>query len=159
MRKFEIISKKQLEKDLNSSPNLDYYDTITLPTRSTEFSAGYDLRAVGDYILYPGDQILIPTGLKVQMEPDDVFLIIIRSGLGKRNLSLPNAVVVIDSDYYNNPTNEGHFWIGLKNDSSEVFTVHNGDRICQGIFTKYYKVDDDQVTNRRSGGFGSTGAN
>ena len=101
---------------------------------------------------------MVPTGLKVNMEDDDVLLIIIRSSLGiKKGLSIPNQTGVIDADYYNNPDNEGHFWICLKNNTNKQYDIDVGDRISQAIFVKYNKVDDDKpIKESRGGGFGST---
>ena len=106
----------------------------------------------------PGEQVMIPSGLKVNMEDADVMFIIIRSSLGiKKGLSIPNQTGVIDADYYNNPDNEGHFWICLKNNTNKQFDIKQGDRISQAIFIKYNKVDDDKpIKESRNGGFCST---
>lgn len=160
MRKFHKISKEQLSKDVQPViSTIDYlYDHIQLPERSTKYSAGYDIRAVGDYVINSNCTVLIPTGLKVEMEENDVLLLIIRSSLGiKKRLSIPNQVGVIDHDYFNNPDNEGHFWIALRNDGDAPFEIHNGDRLCQGIFVTYNTTTDDNSTGDRVGGIGSTG--
>lgn len=162
MRKFERISRKQWNGD---TINLAYYgesfpdyEKIKLPQRATSKSAGYDLYSPVDMIISAGEQVMIPSGLKVNMEEDDVMLIIIRSSLGiKKGLSIPNQVGVIDSDYYNNLDNEGHFWICLKNNTNEEYRINAGDRISQAIFIKYNKVEDDTpIKEERGGGFGST---
>lgn len=155
MKKFEKISFEQFMHDVNLEP---LYNTVELPVRGTKNSAGYDIKAVGHYILNPGEVIKIPTGLKVCMEPDEVFLMFIRSSIAtKHDVVLTNNVGVIDADYYNNSDNEGHFWIVLRNNSKEVFEINNGDRLCQGIFVKYGITDDDTCSTEREGGFGSTG--
>lgn len=155
MRKFEKISFEQFMNDVGLEP---LYDTVELPVRGTKNSAGYDIKAVGNYILNPGEVIKIPTGLKVSMEPDEVFLMFIRSSIAtKHDVVLTNNVGVIDADYYNNSDNEGHFWIVLRNNSKEIFEINNGDRLCQGIFVKYGVTDDDTCSTEREGGFGSTG--
>lgn len=155
MRKFEKISKEQFMKDVDLEP---LYDVIEIPVRGTKNSAGYDIKSAGHYVLKPGETIKIPTGLKVCMEPDEVFLMFIRSSIAtKHDVVLTNNVGVIDADYYNNPDNEGHFWIVLRNNGKEVFEINNGDRLCQGIFVKYGITDDDATVTEREGGFGSTG--
>lgn len=155
MRKYEIISKEQFIKD---NIREDLYESVSLPVRGTKSSAGYDIKAVGDYNLNPGCILKIPTGLKVAMESDEVLLLFSRSSVAsKHDVVLANSVAVIDADYYNNQNNEGHLWIALKNNSKEVFSIHNGDRICQGMFIKYGITDDDSAIHNRSGGFGSTG--
>lgn len=57
----------------------------------------------------------IPTGIKANMENNDVLFLVVRSSMGfKYNVRMCNQVGVIDSDYYNNIDNEGHIWIKLK---------------------------------------------
>ena len=67
------------------------------------------------------------------------------------------AVGIVDSDYYNNPDNEGHMFIKIQNEGKEVLKINKGDRFAQGIFNKFYLVDDDCADKDRTGGFGSTG--
>ena len=81
-----------------------------------------------------------------------------RSGLGfKFRLQLNNTVGIIDSDYYDSD-NEGHIFAKLTNDSNEGKTVEvrTGDGFMQGIFVEYGITLDDDVTDVRNGGFGST---
>lgn len=162
MRRFERISEQQWNNDtvdlhFYGAKQPDYND-IQLPKRATQKSAGYDLYSPIDACIMPGEQVMIPSGLKVNMEDDDVLFIIIRSSLGiKKGLSIPNQTGVIDADYYNNPDNEGHFWICLKNNTNRQYDIKAGDRISQAIFIKYNKVDDDEpIKVERGGGFGST---
>lgn len=159
MRKFERISKEQFIKDITPlSFDEELFDSIQIPKRSTKNSAGYDICAVGHHIIPAGGVAKIPTGLKVSMELNEVLLLFIRSSLGtKHGLNLSNNVGVIDSDYYNNSDNEGHFWIIIRNNSDVNFEVNNGDRLCQGIFVEYKVTEDDNAEGIRSGGFGSTG--
>ena len=81
-----------------------------------------------------------------------------RSGLGfKYRLQLNNTVGVIDSDYFYSD-NEGHIFIKITNDSNEgkIVDVKKGQGIAQGIFMQYSIVEDDDVSELRNGGFGST---
>ena len=157
MRKFEKISYKQFKKDVCDDKEL--YESIELPKRSTKKSAGYDIRSVEEGIIKPGEAKIFKTGLKVDMNEDEVLLLAIRSSFGfKYNVGLANNVGVIDSDYYNNPDNEGHMALKLINHGENDFKVEIGDRIAQGIFVKYLTVDDEEeIKNTRKGGFGSTG--
>ena len=157
MRKFERISFDQFIKDVKDDRML--YDSIELPKRSTKASAGYDIRSVEEGIIKPGEAKIFKTGLKVSMNTDEVLNIYSRSGHGyKYNICLVNSVGVIDSDYYNNPDNEGHFSIKLINLGDKDFEVNIGDKIAQGIFMKYLTGDDeDIIDNERNGGIGSTG--
>lgn len=132
---------------------------IALPSRKTKFSAGYDIAASQDAIIRTGSVCLIPTGLKAYMPADEYLAVHIRSGLSvKHCLSLINGQGIIDSDYYNNPDNEGHILIALYNHGQSDVTITKGTRIAQGIFQKYLTTDNDEtVLSQRTGGFGSTG--
>ena len=154
MRRFEKISEKEYEKVLKEKCN---YEDIKLPVRSTAHSAGYDFISPFDFELSPGETIKVPSGIKVEMNEDEFLAILVRSSMGfKYNIRLCNQVGIVDSDYYNNPDNEGHMFIALKNEGEKVFTVNKGDKYAQGIFQKYLLTDDDMATGDRLGGFGST---
>lgn len=155
MRKFEKISYQQFEKDIGKDDFL--YASYELPKRSTCYSAGYDFFSLIDDQLFPGETKTYPLGVKVQMETDDCLLLMIRSSQGFHyNLRLVNQVGVVDKDYYDNTFNEGHMMIRLRNEGEKVYSIRKGDKICQGIFVKYYVTDDDSATEERIGGFGST---
>ncbi|MBQ3475730.1 MAG: deoxyuridine 5'-triphosphate nucleotidohydrolase [Bacilli bacterium] len=155
MRKFEIISYEQWEKDLKG---ICLYSDIKLPSRSTKHSAGYDFKTPFDFKLEPGEIIKVPTGIKVAMNSDEFLAILVRSSMGfKYNIRLCNQVGIIDSDYYNNEGNEGHIFIALQNEGDKVFEAKVGDNIAQGIFIKYQTVDNEEdVSGSRKGGLGST---
>ena len=70
---------------------------------------------------------------------------------------LAKALDIIDSDYYSNPTNDGNIGIMLRNMTDEVVELMGGEKIMQGIFTKYLIADNDNATEERIGGIGSTG--
>ena len=81
-----------------------------------------------------------------------------RSGLGfKYRLQLNNTVGIIDSDYFYSD-NEGHIFAKITNDSKEGKTVvlKAGEGFMQGIFLEYGITVDDETTEKRNGGFGST---
>ena len=100
---------------------------------------------------------MIPTGLKVKMPEDVVLKIHPRSGTGSNCLlQLANQTGIIDSDYYNNPDNEGHIFIPILNLSPYDIEIKKGDKIAQGIFEHYLITDDDEANGERTGGFGST---
>lgn len=156
MRKFEKISFEQFKKDIKDDKEL--YDSYKLPIRKTKSSAGYDFLAISEFELKPGEIKKIPTGVKVAMNPDEVLLIIDRSSMGfKYNIRLCNQVGVIDADFYNNISNEGHIWIALQNEGTDTFCVKKGDSYGQGLFTKFLTVEDeDEITTIRESGLGST---
>lgn len=156
MRKFEKISFKQFKKDIIDSK--ETYNSYNIPVRHTNCSAGYDFESVLSFELQPGEIKKIPTGIKVQMNQDEMLMIVVRSSTGfKYNVRMCNQVGIIESDYYNNSSNEGHMWIALQNEGTEVFKVEAGDRIAQGIFVKFLTVDEEEkIDNERNGGLGST---
>lgn len=136
----------------------EVYEMIKLPKRATVGSAGYDFFAPYSFSLKPGETIKIPTGIRAKMEVDWVLQMYPRSGLGfKYRLQLNNTVGIIDSDYYFSD-NEGHIFVKLTNDSNEgkEVTVEQGTGFMQGIFMQYGVTIDDDVTENRNGGFGST---
>lgn len=147
MRKFEKISFEQFKKDVCDDKRL--YKEYSLPKRETDFAAGYDFFALADFVIKPGEIKKIPTGVKVLMEDDEVLALVLRGSQGFiYNLRLINQFGVVDKDYYNNPTNEGHLWIGLKNEGKIDYVVSKGQGIAQGIFMKYLLTDDDGDTDK-----------
>ena len=150
MTKFELVRKYAGQNEL-------------LPRRETQFSAGYDLKAAED-VTIPGlngdvrlKPVLVPTGVKAQLEKDQVLILANRSSNAlKRNLIVPNGVGVIDADYYNNPNNEGELMGLFINLNTEDYKIYKGDRIMQGIITSYAVTEDDEAKGKRNGGFGST---
>ena len=89
---------------------------------------------------------------------DEMLMIIVRSSMGfKYNVRICNQVGIIETDYYNNPNNEGHMWVALQNHGDVEYNVKQGEAYAQGIFTKFLTVDDEKIIeNERKGGFGST---
>ena len=134
---------------------------INLPVRKTKNSAGYDIEAAEDTIVpafKPGQKpTLVKTGLKAYCEPDEFYMLCNRSSNpGKRGLVMANSVGIIDSDYYGNEDNDGHFMFAYYNFFDHDVEIKKGDRIGQAIFMKYLIVDNDNAEGTRKGGFGST---
>lgn len=133
---------------------------IHLPKRSTMHAAGYDVEAAEDVIIpvyHPGIKpTLIPTGLKAYCEPDEWFMLVNRSSGPKKGFVMANSIGIVDSDYYGNETNDGHFYFQYFNCSDHDLEVKKGDVIGQVIFQKYLLTDDDEAEGVRTGGFGST---
>ena len=159
-RGFEIVSKFKNED-------------INLPVRKTNASAGYDFEAAESLIVPSIWKILaekvfvgvatglkatlIPTGIKSYMLDDEYLQLSIRSGTAlKTGLILANGVGIVDSDYYNNPDNEGHIMFPVHNLGFRDKLIKKGERIGQGLFLKYLKADGDTSDGIRTGGFGST---
>ena len=133
---------------------------INLPVRKTKHSAGYDVEAAEDIVIPPyvvGQKpTLVPTGLKAYCAEDEWFMLVNRSGGPKKGFVMANSIGVVDSDYYNNETNDGHFYFQYWNFNKEDLVIHKGDVIGQVIFQKFLLTDDDEATGVRTGGFGST---
>lgn len=132
---------------------------IETPVRGTAHAAGYDFAAAETVEIAPGEIKLIPTGIKAYMQTGEVLYLYDRSSTPrKKGLVLANSVGVIDSDYYNNPNNEGHIFSQCLNITDKTVTVTKGERIIQGVFMPFLIADDDDASGVRVGGFGSTGS-
>lgn len=169
-RGFEVVSTYEKEG-------------IQLPVRATKHAAGYDFEAAVDLVipsiwragllpvlkgLVQKDEAttiakkvkptLVPTGVKAYMGEDEYLQLCNRSSNPlKRFLVLTNGVGVIDSDYYNNPDNEGQIYFQFTNFGPVDVTIKKGERIGQGIFLPFLKADQDSSGGERTGGFGSSG--
>ena len=130
-----------------------------VPSYSTELSAGMDLKANIDesYELKPLERHMFRTGIYLGMPDGYECQVRPRSGLAlKYGITVLNTPGTIDADY------RGEICVVLVNLSDTPFTVHDGDRIAQIVFSKYEKcslktVDQLSETDRGSGGFGHTG--
>ena len=132
---------------------------VTLPRYETEDSSGLDLAAnIDEQIkILPGKSAIIPTGLAVAIPKNFEIQIRPRSGLAAKNqVSVLNTPGTIDADY------RGEIKVILINLSDKVFVVEKGLRIAQMVVCPVIKVSLKEVTKleiteRGSGGFGSTG--
>lgn len=130
-----------------------------LPAYETPSSAGMDLRASlsEPIVLKPLERKLIPTGLFIELPVGYEAQIRPRSGLAiKKGITLLNTPGTIDADY------RGEIKIILANISNEEFVVNDGERIAQMVIAsheqaEWIKVEELAVSDRGSGGFGSTG--
>ena len=129
---------------------------INLPVRKTATSAGYDIEAAEDTVIPPfkpgQNPTLVKTGLKAYCEPDEFYMLCNRSSNpGKRGLVLANSVGIIDSDYYGNEDNDGHFMFAFYNFFDQEVVIKKGDAIGQAIFMKYLVTDTDNASGTRKG--------
>jgi len=133
---------------------------INLPKRSTQNAAGYDIEAADDVIVpvyKPGIKpTLIPTGLKAYCQSDECYFLMSRSSGPKKGLLTPHGFGLIDSDYYENETNDGHFMVQVFNCGDKEIFIKKGEKVAQVVFTKYLITDDDEASGKRIAGFGST---
>lgn len=134
-------------------------DKATLPTRGSEYAAGYDLyAAIENNITVPAHSTeKIGTGLSFEL-PDETFAAIFaRSGLAtKQGLRPANCVGVCDSDY------RGEYIVAIHNDTDEDKIIESGERIAQMILMPYIpmtfvETDELSESGRGQDGFGSTG--
>lgn len=134
-------------------------DLAKLPTRGSEYAAGYDLYAATNYNIeiQPHTTIKIGTGLSFELPQGTFAAIFPRSGIAtKRGLRPANCVGVCDSDY------RGEYIVALHNDTDEVQNIEPQERIAQMILLPFVEMNFNEVedlsdTNRGDGGFGSSG--
>lgn len=140
---------------------LPHAEGLALPAYETTGSAGMDLRAaVAEFeavVLAPGERKLIPTGLKIALEPGYEAQVRPRSGLAlKHGVTCLNSPGTIDSDY------RGEVGVILINHGQVAFEIRRGERIAQMVIAPYAQAVMAEVealdeTARGAGGFGSTG--
>ena len=134
---------------------------VLLPAYETAGAAAVDLRAniTKAIKLDLGETALIPTGIAININNDEVAAVILpRSGLGHNHgIKLGNSVGLIDSDY------TGELKVSVKNTGNGVYKINPQDRIAQMKFipiirAEFVEVEEfSTVTKRGEGGFGSTG--
>ena len=133
---------------------------LPLPAYETAGAAGLDLRAAlpdGPLRLEPGQRLLVPTGLVLELPDGTEGQVRPRSGLALRHgVTLLNTPGTIDADY------RGEVGVILINHGREAFTIQHGDRIAQLVVAavlqaEIIEVEELSETMRGAGGFGSTG--
>ena len=130
-----------------------------LPTRGSEYAAGYDLYAATSYNIeiQPHKTVKIGTGLSFELPKGTFAAIFPRSGIAtKRGLRPANCVGVCDSDY------RGEYIVALHNDTNEVQIIEPQERIAQMILLPFVEMSFNEVnelsdTVRGAGGFGGSG--
>lgn len=151
VRGFEVVAE-----EFRTCPGLP----VELPQRKTTGSAGYDFTSLVSREVKPQEIVNFPLDVKVYMPEDEVLIINVRSSIGfKKKLRLINTQAWIDSDFYENPENDGNISLSLQNLGTETVYIQAGERIAQGMFLKYGVKDNDEADEKmlREGGIGSTG--
>lgn len=154
--RFDKVSYSEFRKYFDSDDAaLSAYEKIKLPQRATSGSAGYDFFLPMNYCIYKNPMV-IPTGVRVFLDPGCFLMCVPRSGLGfKHGFQLRNTTGIIDHDFVFGLT-EGHILASVMSD--EPISLHTGDRFMQGIILKYGVTEDDcPMDIIRTGGIGSTG--
>jgi len=148
MAKFEIVNTN-FRKQSNS---------IRLPSKATQHSAGYDFYSPIDIEIKPHKSYLLWTDIKAKIDEDECLLLAPRSSVAvKKHIMLTNSIGIIDSDYYNNSDNDGNIGIHLYNYGETISKINKNERIVQGIIIKISKDKIIKTWYKRKGGFGSTG--
>lgn len=127
----------------------------TLPTKGSKLAAGYDLYAAYDYVIKAKGKEMVKTDLQIALPSGCYGRVAPRSGLAWKNF-IDVGAGVIDEDY-RGPVN-----VILFNFGEQDFEIKRGDRVAQLICekiqqTEIKEVEDLNVTERGSNGFGSTG--
>ena len=140
---------------------LPHADGLPLPAYETGGAAGMDLRAAvaedAPLTLAPGARALVPTGLRIALEPGYEAQVRPRSGLAlKHGITCLNSPGTIDSDY------RGEVGVILINHGPESFVIRRGERVAQLVIARCEQATLVEVaaldeTARGTGGFGSTG--
>ncbi|MFP5384550.1 MAG: dUTP diphosphatase [Bacteriovoracia bacterium] len=138
-----------------------YDESFELPFYATEGAAGADVRASlqdkKSLVVKPGERVLVPTGLSMEIPLGYEVQVRPRSGLSlKSPLLVVNAPGTIDCDY------RGEVNIIIGNFGNEDYVIEHGLRIAQlviapVIHAKYSSTNSLNETKRGAGGFGSTG--
>lgn len=129
------------------------------PEYSDPGSSGMDVRASleNSLILRPGERLLIPTGLYVEIPKGYEIQVRPRSGLSlKKGITVLNTPGTIDASY------RGEIGVILQNNGTEDFLIENGDRIAQLVLCEVpiciWEITESlEETERGSGGFGHSG--
>lgn len=140
---------------------------VKLPERSTESSAWYDFFASEDVVIpsffksLENWNFIKPTFVKTHIKafmPKNMFLQLANRSSNplKIWILMANWIWIVDSDYYNNPDNEGHIqWI-FWNMTSEDILIKKWQKVFQWVFVKYETIENDDFSWQRWGWFGST---
>lgn len=150
-----------------------------IPQYATDGAAGFDLVAIEDVIIAPGETKLVRTGLAFEIPHGYEMQIRPRSGISlKTKLRIANAPGTIDSDFrgevgviIDNIESGGEDVVsgypfftekGGIRFSDGVYIIRKGDRIAQAVIAPvvradFVEADELTETRRAASGFGSTG--
>ena|ERR1035437_7784348 len=143
-----------------------------IPKYQSKGASGFDLHALEDITISPGDTKLVKTGLVVAVQEGFELQVRPRSGLSlKTSLRVANSPGTVDSDFrgevcviMQNTDEVESSYNEFTGDTTHYNEIHikKGDRIAQGVIcpvikVEFVEVDDLDATERGSGGYGSTG--
>lgn len=186
-KRTELLDKLRRGERVNNDINVKIkrlHPDAKIPAYATELAAGFDLVAVEDAVISPGDTVKVPLGLAFEIPPGYVMLVCMRSGIAlNTKLRQPNGIGVIDADYrgevammFDNiavghdvpVTNDLVFYVNgtgrlaREDEINASYIIRKGDRVCQAFIIPYPRVNFEVVTElaeseRGAGGFGSSG--
>ncbi|MGZ3650833.1 MAG: dUTP diphosphatase [Bdellovibrionota bacterium] len=130
-----------------------------LPSYGSAHASGFDLRAQlkSPLLLKPGQRVMVPTGLSLEIPPGYEIQVRPRSGwAAKKGVTVVNTPGTVDADY------RGEVLVALVHLGEEPLEIQDQDRIAQGVLCPVVQVVFEEVgslseTERGAGGFGSTG--
>ena len=124
------------------------------PRKNKPSDAGFDLHAVGEFILEPSGRVVVPTGFACQPPTGYAGFIWPRSGLAA-NDGIDVLGGLVDQGY------RGEVRVVLVNHGSKQIQIKDGDRVAQIVFSAYLTesalVDTLDESDRGALGFGSSG--
>lgn len=131
------------------------HNDAVMPSYATDGSAGFDLSALEEVLIYAGQTLIVKTGLSFAIPKGYEMQIRPRSGVTVKT-KLRVALGTIDSDY------RGEVGIIVDNIGDDLKRIGKGERIAQAIISPIIQATFEQVTElddteRGTGGFGSTG--
>ena len=135
------------------------YEAGKEPLYGSDLASGADIKAniSEDIQIGPGESVIVPTGIRLQIPEGYEGQIRPRSGLAlKHSVTVLNSPGTIDSDY------RGELKVILINNAKSTYTVHSNDRIAQLVFSPVIQAEFIQkkeltASDRGRNGFGSTG--
>jgi dUTP pyrophosphatase len=183
-RRTELIEQlrrgERVENGINVNIKRLHPDAV-IPQYATDLAAGFDLVAVEDVIIAPGETAKVPLGLAFEIPPGYVMFVCMRSGIAlKTKLRQPNGIGVIDADYrgevammFDNVSDDDWSNAARRLDNSYEdstrdkcepgsYIVRKGDKVAQAFVIPYPRVNFVEAaelteTDRGTGGFGSSG--
>jgi dUTP pyrophosphatase len=130
---------------------------VSLPAYETSGAAGFDLASRVDMTIEPGQVVLVPTGLVVEVPAGHLLGVFARSSTPlKRGLMVANGVGVVDSDYCG-PADE--IKIEVVNFTTTPVAIRRGERLAQGVILPFVRAEwqeERKIQRPTRGGFGAT---
>lgn len=134
------------------------HDEAVIPKYATTGSSGFDFYSVESYTIYPGQTVLVKTGLAFSIPEDTEIQVRPRSGLSlKTGMRVANAPGTVDEDF------RGEVCVIMENTGTQTYNIKKHERVAQGVLCPVFKADFEVVedlsdTERGAGGFGSSGS-